>query len=355
VSSHPNQGRIHGIRSAGCRRPPPLTGHVAGLPPRSTPRNKGEQYPADPPTVEEIIEVMRVAGERADGHRLRALIVLLWRAGLRISEALALQESDLNSSRGAILVRRGKGGKRREVGMDRWAWSQLEPWLQTRRQLPIGALLCVIHGPTAGRRWEASAWSYSDSSGTPTSESRASTYRALTAPRSSTPSTDGHRIGSAGVRRPTRHTIGWRRGGAYAVNWVRILLSSCRRHSRRRPRRLLDLTGAAVTARVPPWRRRSSLVCVLWRGDAARCGCVGKRARLTEAVPTATTNPRVWLTLRRALAGCPRRWSTQTIERIARPPPVSCSLSRCSRSDLRPRPAGAAASTLAARAARLLY
>jgi hypothetical protein len=41
--------------------------------------------------------------------------------------------------------------------MDRWAWGQLEPWLQTRRQLPIGALLCVIHGSSAGRRWEASA------------------------------------------------------------------------------------------------------------------------------------------------------------------------------------------------------
>src|SRR5436309_10924705 len=41
--------------------------------------------------------------------------------------------------------------------MDRWAWEQLDPWLQIRRELPIGALLCVIHGPTAGRRWEASA------------------------------------------------------------------------------------------------------------------------------------------------------------------------------------------------------
>ena len=86
-----------------------------------------------------------------------ALIVLLWRAGLRISEALALQEGDLDRSRGAVLVRRAKGGKRREVGMDRWAWEQLDPWLEIRRQLPIGALLCVIHGPTAGRRWEASA------------------------------------------------------------------------------------------------------------------------------------------------------------------------------------------------------
>ena len=86
-----------------------------------------------------------------------ALIVLLWRAGLRISEALALQESVLDCSRGAVLVPRGKGGKRREVRMDRWAWEQLEPWLELRRQLPIGALLCVIHGPTAGRRRATSA------------------------------------------------------------------------------------------------------------------------------------------------------------------------------------------------------
>lgn len=64
---------------------------------------------------------MRAVGDRPDGRCLRALAVLLWRAGLRISEVLALQEGDLDSARGAILVRRGKGGKRREVGMDRWA------------------------------------------------------------------------------------------------------------------------------------------------------------------------------------------------------------------------------------------
>jgi site-specific recombinase XerD len=100
---------------------------------------------------------MRTIGDRAEGQRLRALVVLLWRAGLRISEALALQESDLDRARGAVLVRRGKGGKRREVGMDRWAWEQLDGWLEIRRELPLGALLCVIHGPTSGRRWEASA------------------------------------------------------------------------------------------------------------------------------------------------------------------------------------------------------
>jgi site-specific recombinase XerC len=73
--------------------------------------------------------VMHAAGDDADAVRLRGPIVVLWRAGLRISQALALSESDLDPSRGAILVRRGKGGKRREVGMDRWAWQQLAPWL----------------------------------------------------------------------------------------------------------------------------------------------------------------------------------------------------------------------------------
>jgi integrase len=139
---------------AGHRRSPAtMPGYHRGRPPR----NKGEQYPADPPTVEEIVAVMRTVGDRADAHRLRALIVLPWRAGLRISEALSLQESDLDRARGAVLVRRGKGGKRREVGMDRWAWDQLDPWLEICGELPIGAMLCVIHGPTAGRRWEASA------------------------------------------------------------------------------------------------------------------------------------------------------------------------------------------------------
>ena len=95
--------------------------------------------------------MMRAAGDHTDGVRLRGLIVVLWRAGLRISEALALAESDLDRARGAILVRRGKGGKRREVGMDRWAWDQLDPWLQLRVSLPVGALFCVLRGPTRGR------------------------------------------------------------------------------------------------------------------------------------------------------------------------------------------------------------
>ena len=83
-----------------------MPGYHQGRPPR----NKGLRYPADPPTIEEIVAVMRSAGDGADGARLRALIVILWRAGLRISEALDLAETDLDPARGAVLIRRGKTG-----------------------------------------------------------------------------------------------------------------------------------------------------------------------------------------------------------------------------------------------------
>ena len=101
--------------------------------------------------------MMREAGVSVYGVRLRGLVSLLWRSELRIGEALALTESDLDRERGAILVRSGKGGKRREIGMDPWGWEQLAPWLELRLQLPVGALFCVITGPTQGHPWSSSA------------------------------------------------------------------------------------------------------------------------------------------------------------------------------------------------------
>jgi integrase len=108
------------------------------------PRNKGVRYPADPPNIEEIVLVMRYAGDHAHDLRLRGVIVVMWRAGLRIGEALALTESDLDEARGAILLRHGKGDKRRGVGMDQWEWDLLRSWLAYRVQMPVGALFCVI-------------------------------------------------------------------------------------------------------------------------------------------------------------------------------------------------------------------
>ena len=143
------------LLDAAGRRGSPVTmpGYHAGRPPG----NKGMRYPADPPTVDEIVAVMRHTGHDRHSFRLRGMIVVLWRSGLRLQEALALAEHDLDPRRGSLLVRRGKGGRRREVGMDEWGWEQLRPWLAARAELPPGPLFCIIDGHTRGRAWSGAA------------------------------------------------------------------------------------------------------------------------------------------------------------------------------------------------------
>jgi site-specific recombinase XerD len=93
---------------------------------------KGQKYPAEVLDRAEIDALLRACGRSRTGRRNRALIVLLWRAGLRISEALALEPRDVNFERGTVRVRRGKGSRARTVGLDPQAAAVLEQWLQVR-------------------------------------------------------------------------------------------------------------------------------------------------------------------------------------------------------------------------------
>jgi hypothetical protein len=63
----------------------------------------------------------------------------------------ALAEADLDHRRGALLVRRGKAGRRREIGMDAWAKTSLSRGLRWELSSPVGPLCCVINGLTRGR------------------------------------------------------------------------------------------------------------------------------------------------------------------------------------------------------------
>ena len=142
------------VNAAGRRRSPAtIPGYLAGR----APRNKGMEYPPDRPRPEEIVLVMRQAGQDRHELRVRALIAVLWRGGLRISEALALNETDIDERRGSLLILHGKGDKRREAGMDQFGFEQLAAWLTHRVLLPPGPLSCVIDGATRGRRWSATA------------------------------------------------------------------------------------------------------------------------------------------------------------------------------------------------------
>jgi integrase len=137
------------LDAAGRRRSPETLPEChAGRPPR----HKGMRYPADPPTIEEIVTVMRRAGDGVHGRRLRGLIVVLWRAGLRIHEALALPRLTWMRAAGRCWC-----GAARAVAAARSAWttargSSLSPG--SRREWRCRSIRCSASStaPRAGAR-----------------------------------------------------------------------------------------------------------------------------------------------------------------------------------------------------------
>ncbi len=115
-----------------------------------TPVNKGRRYPAEILTPEEVRALVKACSNRAPtGVRNRALLVVLYRAGLRVSEALALAPKDVDRVAGTVTVLKGKGGKRRTVGLDPGAFAVLERWLERRAKLGINGrvpIFCTLKG-----------------------------------------------------------------------------------------------------------------------------------------------------------------------------------------------------------------
>jgi integrase len=110
--------------------------------------------PPEPLTVGEVKALLAAADDgTAAGRRNRALLVLLWRTGLRCSEALSLRPSDVNTAAGTVRVLRGKGRRARTVGIDPTAAAVLEEWMVQREFLGLngGPLFPALMGPGKGR------------------------------------------------------------------------------------------------------------------------------------------------------------------------------------------------------------
>jgi integrase/recombinase XerD len=86
------------------------------------------------------------------GMRNRALLVVLWRGGLRCAEALALRPCDVDFAEGTIRVRFGKGRKARTVGIDGDALRVVRAWLGARDAAGVesGWLFCDLKRGYAG-------------------------------------------------------------------------------------------------------------------------------------------------------------------------------------------------------------
>lgn len=109
----------------------------------------GTALDADLLSGAEVELLLRQCSRRAPtGVRNRALIATLWRCGLRLGEALALQPKDFDPDAGTLVVQRGKGGKRRVVGVDAGTAALVTRWLEVRRGRGINGrtLFCSLRG-----------------------------------------------------------------------------------------------------------------------------------------------------------------------------------------------------------------
>ncbi len=111
---------------------------------------KGKKYPAEILTDDEVCRLIRGCSNRAPtGMRNRALIVVLYRGGLRISESLALLPKDLDPAAGWGRILNGKGRKARTFGLDPGAFAVIERWLDVRARYGFNGrapLFCTLAG-----------------------------------------------------------------------------------------------------------------------------------------------------------------------------------------------------------------
>src|ERR1700761_6787055 len=120
------------------------------------PGNKGRTFPPEPLSPDEVAAIIAGCSPRArTGIRNRALLTLLYRSGLRISEALALKPSDVDLGRHPVRVLHGKGDKATVRGFHPTATDALARWIDTRKGLGLrnGPLFCTLEGGPLSDRY----------------------------------------------------------------------------------------------------------------------------------------------------------------------------------------------------------
>lgn len=112
--------------------------------------NKGKKLPPEPLNGDEVLKLIKACNPRVPtGIRNRALLVMMYRAGLRVSETLALKPKDLSPEECCVRILHGKGDKSRTVGLDAGSWSIIQRWLDKRSALGINGhktVYCTLKG-----------------------------------------------------------------------------------------------------------------------------------------------------------------------------------------------------------------
>lgn len=130
---------------------------------------KGKKYPPEPLSKSEVVSIIeQIDTDSWRGIRDHAIIVTLYRSGLRIDECLNLYPRDIfidpDGENHSITVRNGKGSRRRVVGFDAKAVESVAKWLERRAQFHLGddiPVFCNLDGTrltAAGIRKKLARW-----------------------------------------------------------------------------------------------------------------------------------------------------------------------------------------------------
>ena len=112
--------------------------------------SKGSKLAVEILTAEEVSRLVRACSSRSHtGVRNAALVGVMYRAGLRVGEALALRPKDYAPATRTLRVLHGKGDKARTVALDESPATLLARWLDRRPGLELNGrhrLFCTLGG-----------------------------------------------------------------------------------------------------------------------------------------------------------------------------------------------------------------
>lgn len=117
----------------------------------------GKTFPPEPIAPEKIRQLLDECSFKRNGAKTfsatsmrdKALISVMWRSGLRVGEALALEPRDLDMRRRRITIRHAKGDEFGMTGMDLLTKGILQDWTKARSALNPkrgSPLFCTIKG-----------------------------------------------------------------------------------------------------------------------------------------------------------------------------------------------------------------
>lgn len=104
-------------------------------------------------SIGEIQGILNSFTMSVSGCRNRALVAVMFAGGLRVSEAINLMPSDINPVKNEVLIRNGKGGKTRRVGLLTELLPFLQHWMEKRKALGFNGkepIFCTFSNGTNG-------------------------------------------------------------------------------------------------------------------------------------------------------------------------------------------------------------